>query len=126
MLERLLGEQPRRADAAVPMPINVHEEDGALVLDACMPGVRPDDVELSCTDNVLTIRGRMRVAEREYLHQEMRDMEYLRRVSLPTDCRFDQAEATAENGLVRVSIPKVRPRHPEKIRIQITRKNPGS
>jgi HSP20 family protein len=122
MLERLLNEQPGRPDTAVPMPINVYEEDGAVVLEACMPGVPPDDVELSCIENVLTIRGRMQVADREYLHQEMRGMEYLRRVSLPADCRFDQAEASAENGVVRVSIPKVRPRAPEKIRIQITRK----
>lgn len=126
MLERLLGEQPTRADAGVPMPINVHEEDGTVVLEACMPGVGPDDVELSCTENVLTVRGRMRVAEREYLHQEMRSTEYLRRIALPTDCRFDQAEATAENGMVRVTIPKIRPRAPEKIRIQITRKGAGS
>lgn len=124
MLARLLNDQPGRADAAVPMPINVYEESGAVVLEACMPGVQPDEVELSCTENVLTIRGRLQVADREYLHQEMRGMEYLRRVALPTDCRFDQAEASAENGLVRVTIPKVRPRAPEKIRIQITRKEP--
>jgi HSP20 family protein len=90
-----------------------------------MPGVRPDDVELSCVDQVVTLRGRTHVAEREYLHQELRDTEYLRRMTLPADCRFDQAEANAEHGLVTIRIPKVRPRAPEKIRIQVTRKDPS-
>jgi HSP20 family protein len=107
------------------MPINVHVEGDALVVVACMPGVRPDDVELSCVDGVLTIGGRFRVAEREYLHQEVQGADYMRSIPLPADCRFDKAEASAEHGLVTIRIPKVRPRSPEKIRIQITRKPSG-
>jgi HSP20 family molecular chaperone IbpA len=76
-------------------------------------------------DNVLTIRAQSKVPEREYLHQEMRGVEYLRRISLPADCRFDQAEAAAEHGLIIVRVPKVRPKAPEKIQIQITRKKPS-
>ena len=90
-----------------------------------MPGVKPEDVELSCVDNVLTIKGQAQVPEREYLHQEIRGHEYARRIPLPGDCRFDAAEASAEHGLVRIRIPKARPRAPEKIRIQITRKEPS-
>lgn len=117
--------EPRQRSAGpVPMPINVHEdEDGdALVVEASLPGVAPDDVELSSQDGVLTIRARGRVAKREYLHQEIHDVEYLRRISLPADCRFEQAEASAEHGVISVRVPKVRPKPPEKIRIQITRK----
>lgn len=90
-----------------------------------MPGVKPDEVELSCQDNMLTIRGRAEVAERDYVHQELRGVEYLRRLPLPGDCRFDQAQASAEHGLVTIRIRKVRPKAPEKIHIQITRKSPS-
>jgi HSP20 family protein len=106
------------------MPMNVYEDGDVLVIEAVLPGVSPDDVELSCLDNVLTIRARSRVTEREYLHQEVRDVEYLRRISLPADSRFDQAEANAEHGVITVRVPKVRPKAPEKIRIQINRKQP--
>ena len=107
------------------MPLNVHEAGDMLVVEASMPGVKPDEVELSCVDQVLTIRGQARIAAREYLHQELTDVEYLRRLTLPADCRFERAEANAEHGLVTIRIPKERPRAPEKIRIQITRKNAG-
>jgi HSP20 family protein len=125
MLEQMLSERGQRGGGPVPMPVNAYEEDGAVVLEASMPGVQPEDVELSCVDNVLTIKGQAHVREREYLHQEIRGLEYARRIPLPGDCRFDAAEASAEHGLVRIRIPKARPRAPEKIRIQITRKEPS-
>jgi len=121
-LEQLMHEPRPRSAGPVPMPMNVYEDGDALVVEASLPGVAPDDVELSSQDGVLTIRARGQVAKREYLHQEIHDVEYLRRISLPADCRFEQAEASAEHGVVIVRVPKVRPKPPEKIRIQITRK----
>ncbi|HEY4026556.1 MAG TPA: Hsp20/alpha crystallin family protein [Candidatus Dormibacteraeota bacterium] len=123
-LEQLMNEPRPRASGPVPMPMNVYEDGDALVVEASLPGVRPEDVELSCVDGVLTIRARSTVAEREYLHQEIRAVEYLRRISLPPDCRFDQAQADEEHGLVVIRVPKIRPKAPETIRIQITRKKP--
>jgi HSP20 family protein len=124
-LEQLLNEPRQRSAGPVPMPMNVYEDGEALVIETSLPGVAPEDVELSCVDNVLTIRARSTVAEQEYLHQEIHSGEYLRRISLPSDCRFEQAEANADHGLVTIRVPKVRPRAPEKIRIQITRKQPS-
>jgi HSP20 family protein len=124
-MDHLMNEPRQYRQGPLPMPLNVYEDGDALVVEACMPGVKPDEVELSCADHVLTIHGRSRVAEREYLHQELRDVEYLRRLTLPADCRFERARADAEHGLVTIRIPKERPRAPEKIRIQVTRKNAG-
>jgi HSP20 family protein len=121
-LEQLMNEPRQRSTGPVPMPMNVYEDGDALVVEASLPGVGPDDVELSSQEGVLTIRARGRVAKREYLHQEIHDVEYLRRISLPADCRFEQAEASAEHGVVILRVPKVRPKPPEKIRIQINRK----
>ncbi|MBO0683570.1 MAG: Hsp20/alpha crystallin family protein, partial [Candidatus Dormibacteraeota bacterium] len=116
----------RRRTGGEPMPINVYEEDGAVFVEAALPGVAPEQVEVSCSENVLTIRARPQVAEREYLHQELRSGEYLRQVALPGDCRVEEAEASVEHGLLRVRVPKVRPRAPEKVRIQVNRKGPGA
>jgi len=122
-LEQFMNEPRTRAAGPAPMPMNVYEDGDALVIEASLPGVAPDDVELSCLDGVLTIRAQSRVADREYLHQEIRGIEYLRRIALPADCRFDRAEANADHGVIVVRVPKVRPKAPEKIRIQITRKD---
>ena len=121
MMEQLAGAE-RHRPGSEPMPVNIYEEDGMLVVEAALPGVTPEEVEVSCSDNVLTIRARAQVADREYLHQEMRSSDFLRQVTLPGDCRFDEAEAAVEHGLLTVRVPKVRPRAPAKIRIQVNRK----
>jgi HSP20 family protein len=125
MFERMLSER-RRTGSGDWAPVNVFEEGDAVVVTAAMPGVRPEDVEVDCADNVLDIRGRVQVPQRQYLHQEMRSAEYRRQVALPGDVRFDQAEATVENGVLSVRVPKVRPRAPEKIRIRVNRRDAGS
>jgi len=105
------------------MLVNVFEDGDAVVVEAALPRVRPEDVELDCTDNVLTIRGRAKVPEREYLHQERRPAEYHRQIALPGDCRFEDANAAIEDGVLTVRVPKARPRAPEKIRIQVNRRD---
>jgi HSP20 family protein len=125
MLEQMLAER-RRGAGGEWMPVNVFEEEGAVVVEAAIPRVRPEDVELNCTNNVLTIRGRTQAPDREYLHQEIHSAEYQRQIALPGDCRFEQAQASVEDGVLTVRVPKDRPRAPEKIRIQVNRKDSGS
>ena len=48
MLEQLMTEQHQRTGAPFPMPLNVYEDGDSLVVEAAMPGVKPDEVELSC------------------------------------------------------------------------------
>ncbi len=118
----LREERRRRASRGEPMPVNVSEEPGALVVEAMIPGVEPDGVEIQGGEGVLTIRARSRVPEREYLHQEIHPVEWLRQLALPPDCRVEEAEASAENGILTIRIPKSRPKPPEKIRIQVQRR----
>ena len=122
MLEQMIAE--RRRGGADWMPVNVFEEPEAVVVEASMPRVRAEDVDLDCTDNVLTIRGRAQIPNREYLHQEMQSAEYQRQIALPGECRFEDAAASVEDGVLTVRVPKSRPRPPEKIRIQVNRKDP--
>jgi HSP20 family protein len=115
----------RRGGRSDWMPVNVFEESDAVVVEAAMPRVRPEDVDLDCTDNVLTIQARSQLPEREYLHQEMGPAEYRRQIALPGDCRFEEAAAAVEDGVLTVRVPKVRPPAPEKIRIQVNRRDSG-
>jgi HSP20 family protein len=121
MLERMMAE--RQSGGGGWMPVNVFEEGDAVVVEAAMPRVRAEDVDLDYSDNVLTIRGRARIPSREYLHQEMQSAEYQRQIALPGDCRFEDAAASVEDGVLTVRVPKSRPRTPEKIRIQINRRD---
>ena len=131
LMEQFLSEQRRRyagrGGEPMPMPINVYEDGGEIVVEAALPGVQPDQVDVSCSENVLTIRARSQVADREYLHQELHGVDYQRQIALPNDCRFEEAAAEVEHGILLVRVPKARPpQAPEKIRIQVTRRGPAS
>lgn len=122
MLEQVIAE--RRRGGGGWMPVNIFEEQDAVVVEASMPRVRAEDVTLDCSDNVLTIRGRTEIPRRDYLHQEMQSAEYHRQIALPGACRFEDATAAVEDGVLTVRVPKSRPSPPEKIRIQVNRKEP--
>jgi len=125
LLEQLLNEERHRSAGTrhgEPMPVNVYESDGNVVIDAAVPGVGPDDVEIQCAEGVLTIRAKSTVPERDFMHQEILPVEYVRQLALPADCRFEEAKAEADNGILTIRIPKSRPKAPEKIKIQVARR----
>lgn len=127
-LEQLVQESRRWREPASrgePMPMNVYDDDSAIVIEAFLPGVRPEDVELACADNLLTISAELSVAEREYQHQEIGTTRFHRQLMLPPDSQCDQASASSDAGVLTVRIPKARPRHPERIRIEVVRKPPA-
>lgn len=125
-LEEFLRESARRRESprGEPMPINVYDDDGGLVIEALLPGVRPEDVDLGCTEGVLTISAQLEVADRDFEHQEFRATHFYRQLALPPDSRFEDASATSEAGVLTIRIPKRQPQHPQRIRIEVARK-PG-
>jgi len=123
MLEQMLqaaAQQPAHGRGD-PMPINVHQSESDILLEAALPGVEPDDIDISHHDGLLTLRAHSVVGEKDYFHQEIRSIEYMRQVMLPVECRFEAAEASLENGILRIRIPKRRPQAPEKISIKVNR-----
>jgi len=127
MLEQMLqaaAQQPAHGRGE-PMPINVHQSESDLFIEAALPGVEPDDIDISHHDGLLTLRAHSSVAEKDYFHQEIRSIEYLRQVMLPVECRFDEAEASFDSGILTIRVPKVKLKTPEKIRIQVTKRDSG-
>jgi HSP20 family protein len=126
-MEQLLTQQRRRGGGLSElMPINVFEEDGAVVIEASLPGIQPNQVDVSHAGNVLTIHARSEVPDRDYLHQELHSVEYQRQISLPEDCRFEEAEAEVDQGILSVRIPQTRSQAQERVRIQVTRRGPAA
>ena len=92
------------------VPLDVIERDDAIVVRASLPGVKPDDVDLSVHRNVLTIRGEMggesERLEGQYRHRERWQGSFSRSVSLPSDVNADACEARFEDGVLTVTLPK--------------------
>ena len=75
-----------------------------------LPGVKPEDVAVDMTGETLTTKGETKAEEevkkKEYLYQERRYGVFSRSVVLPSGLKTDQAEATMEDGVLTLTIPK--------------------
>jgi HSP20 family protein len=112
------------AGEATQLALDVSATTDALVVEAALPGVRPDDVEITVEDGTLTIRGSARNEGREQegdvLVQEIRRGDVSRSLSLPSGLEPDKAEATFEDGILTLRIPRAEQVKPRQIRISPT------
>ena len=109
-----------------PMPINVYDDGSELVVEALLPGVLPEAVDVGFADGVLTISAALEAGEHDFQHQEFRSSRFFRQLGLPSDSRLEDATASSENGVLTVRVPKRRPKQPDRIRIEVARKPAGA
>ena len=103
------------------LPLDVTTDADALTVEAALPGVKPEDVDITVENGTVTITGRTAQArkaeEGSYLLQEIRRGEFSRSVTLPNGLEPDKAEATFEHGVLRLRIPKAEQVKPRQIKI---------
>lgn len=101
--------------------IDVHETPDELVVTAALPGVKPDDVEITMTGQSLTLRGEFKADERverdQYLYRERRYGTFNRSLQLPVRVQGEKADATFADGILTLRIPKSEEVKPRQIRI---------
>jgi HSP20 family protein len=103
------------------LPLDVTSKPDELIVQAALPGIKPEDVEITVEDGTLSIRGEFkeesRTGEGESLVQEIRRGTVARALALPTGLEADKASATFENGVLTLTIPKAESVKPRQIRI---------
>ena len=117
LLEGIDPFQPLRNARQYP-PINVYDVGEGYILSAQLPGVVPEDVELSITGETLTIRGERKrpegVKDDSYRRQERPTGRWSRTITLPDRVESAQVTASFSNGILSVNLPKAesaKPRH---------------
>jgi len=103
-------------------PVDISETDESLVLVAELPGLSKEEVDITLENNVLSIRGE-RKFEKKTDHESYHRIErtygsFSRSFTLPTNLSSDKVQASFENGLLRVEIPKAEEAKPRKIDIR--------
>lgn len=90
--------------------VDVYEKDGNVIVETPLAGVDPKDVEVSFENGSVVIKGKTErkseVDEKNFYRKEMRYGSFYRRVPLPAAVKEDKAEATSENGVLKVVVPK--------------------
>jgi HSP20 family protein len=111
------GQTSRRWAPAV----DLVEREDSLVLRADLPGLREEDVQIEVRDHVLTISGERRAefedSEQGYYRIERAFGSFSRSLSLPEGVDADKIEASFDNGVLEVTIPKPEERKPRRISI---------
>lgn len=117
-------EWPRSNNGAYGLALDVAEQEDAYVVKASVPGVNPEEVEVTLSDNVLTIKGESKadqeIKEENYHLRERRYGSFMRSVTLPVPVEADKVEATHENGVLTLRLPKAEAVKPKKIAVKST------
>lgn len=102
--------------------INLTEDTNHFYLRAELPGIQPDDLEISATANSISISGERRIAEESegtrYHRREREAGKFNRVVNMPDQVNSDKIEAECRNGVLTVTIPKSEKSKPRQISIK--------
>lgn len=106
------------------LALDIKASGDEIVVEAALPGVRPEDVEVSVLGDTLSITGSHRAEtahdDEGYSYREIRRGSFSRTITLPSGVKTDSATASFENGLLTLHLPKADEAKPRQIRISPT------
>jgi len=103
--------------------MDVIDRDAEVVVRAQVPGLTAEDLEVSVSDQSLTLRGHKRSESEEngeFHRREISSQEFIRTVHLPAAVDVDKATASCKNGLLEITLPKREVVRKQKLTIQST------
>jgi HSP20 family protein len=122
--------RPSRGFAALgeaPIPsLDIYQTPSDVVVKATLPGLKPDDVTIDISGDMLTIKGETKaeqeVKKEDYIYQERRYGAFSRSVILPTGLKTEKCEATMDDGVLTLTIPKSEQVKPKAIKVKAKEK----
>lgn len=127
-MDRLLEESFVRPFGVLPsvrfetFALDMYETENDLVVKASLPGVKPEDININVTGDLLTIKAEVKeekeVKEENYFRRERRFGTFCRSVTLPIDVDVDKAKAEYENGILTLTFPKAEAAKPKVIKVK--------
>jgi len=104
------------------LAMDMIETNNALVIKAVVPGVKPEDINISVTGDALTIQGEIKEEQETKEHNvHVRERQYgrfSRTVSLPTAVKAEKADAQFEQGILTLTLPKAEDAKPKIITVK--------
>jgi len=103
------------------LDLDVREVDDAYLVEVSVPGIDPDDLDITLEQNVLTIKGEVQEEDKQegevYHLRERRYGSFSRRVTLPDMVDSDNVEANYNKGILTLTLPKTEESKPRRIPI---------
>ncbi len=105
------------------LAVDMVENKDDFVVKASVPGINPDDLDISYSDDTLTIKGEVKedkeVKEDQYHLRERRYGSFMRSITLPNKIKGDAIEASYQNGVITLRLPKAEEVKPKRIAIKV-------
>lgn len=107
------------------LPIDMYETDDAIVIQAFVAGVRPEDLDITITRDSVTLRGSRlqehHIIDEDYSHKELFWGSFVRKVSLPDEVVIDEADAQERHGLLQITLPRLDKHRTTRLNIKSSR-----
>ncbi|MEA1929658.1 MAG: Hsp20/alpha crystallin family protein [Patescibacteria group bacterium] len=93
------------------LAVDVYQTPSEIIIRAMVAGVKPEDLDVNITREMVTIRGRREVTREvnteDYFQRELYWGSFTRAISLPTEIEVEEAEAIEKHGLLTLRLPKI-------------------
>jgi HSP20 family protein len=104
------------------LAIDVYQTPNEIILKALVAGVRPEDLDISITRDMVDIRGKRieqkEVQEDDFFYRELYWGSFTRTVLLPQEVDVDSAEAVEKHGLLTIRLPKINKDRQAKVKVK--------
>ncbi|MEA3464047.1 MAG: Hsp20/alpha crystallin family protein [Patescibacteria group bacterium] len=94
------------------LSVDVYQTANNLMVQSTIAGVKPEDIDISINNDMLTIRGKRKmdatVKEEDYLYQECYWGNFSRSIILPVEVKAEEIEASLDNGVLTITLPKAK------------------
>lgn len=92
-------------------PVDVYEKDGKVIVKAELPGLKKDDIEITATEDSISLRGEFKreeeVKKEGFFRCERREGKFFRTIPMPAAIKPDQVKATFKDGILEITAPEV-------------------
>ncbi len=107
------------------LSIDVYQTPKAIIVKSTIAGVKPEDIDISINNDMLTIRGKREIKEEikeeDYLYRECYWGSFSRSIILPVEIEAEEVEAELENGVLTIILPKAKAS--KQISVKVKEKN---
>ncbi len=106
-------------------PVNISETEKEIIVEAALPGLKSEDVDIQVSKDSVTIQGETKLEEKEekknFFRQEIRTTKISRTLPLPYDVDPDKAEAEFTDGMLKLTLPKAPETIKKKIKVKASK-----
>ena len=104
------------------LSLDMYQTANDLIIKAALPGVKPEEVDISITGDMLTIKGEHKVEQEakqeNYFYKERRSGTFSRSVIIPVQVKSEETDAVFENGVLTLTLPKTEAVKPKQIKVK--------